>query len=62
MALPRLPMTTIGSYLQTREVRQLRARYTRGEITTAEYEAGIDALTAYAIGVQDGLGLDARAR
>lgn len=58
VALPRLPMTTIGSYPQTREVRQLRARYTRGEITTAEYEAGIDALTAYAIGVQDGLGLD----
>lgn len=58
VALPCLPMTTIGSYPQTREVRQLRARYTRGEITTAEYEAGIDALIAYAIGVQDGLGLD----
>jgi 5-methyltetrahydropteroyltriglutamate--homocysteine methyltransferase len=58
VALPLLPMTTIGSFPQTREVRQLRSRYTKGEITLAEYEAGIDALTAYAIGVQDGLGLD----
>lgn len=58
VVLPLLPMTTIGSFPQTREVRQLRARHTRGEITSAEYEAGIDALTAYAIGVQDGLGLD----
>ena len=58
VSLPLLPMTTIGSFPQTREVRQLRARYSKGEITAVEYEAGIDALTAYAVGVQDGLGLD----
>ncbi len=33
-------------------------RYRRGEITEAAYEAGIDAFIAYAVGAQDGLGLD----
>ncbi len=36
----------------------LRARFTKGEITAAEYEAGIDAFIGYTVGVQDGLGLD----
>ena len=58
VALPSLPMTTIGSFPQTREVRRLRARYSRGEITEAAYEAGVDAFIAYTVGVQDGLGLD----
>ncbi|MGC9521514.1 MAG: 5-methyltetrahydropteroyltriglutamate--homocysteine S-methyltransferase [Anaerolineae bacterium] len=58
VSLPRLPTTTIGSFPQTREVRSHRARYRRGEITEAEYQAGIDAFIAYAVGVQDGLGLD----
>jgi 5-methyltetrahydropteroyltriglutamate--homocysteine methyltransferase len=58
VALPPLPMTTIGSYPQTSEVRRHRARYRRGEITRAEYEAGVDTFIAYTIGVQDGLGLD----
>jgi len=58
VSLPSLPMTTIGSFPQTREVRRLRARYSRGEITEAAYQAGIDAFIAYTVGVQDGLGLD----
>lgn len=56
--LPPFPMTTIGSFPQTREVRQHRAKYRRGEITEAEYQAGVDAFIAYTVGVQDGLGLD----
>lgn len=56
--LPPFPTTTIGSFPQTREVRRLRGRYKRGEITQAEYRAGIDAWIGYAIGVQEGLGLD----
>jgi 5-methyltetrahydropteroyltriglutamate--homocysteine methyltransferase len=56
--LPLFPTTTIGSFPQTAQVRRLRAQYRRGDITLEAYEAGIDALTAYAIGVQDGLGLD----
>ena len=56
--LPPFPTTTIGSFPQTPEVRRLRARFNKGEITQAEYEAGIDAFIGYTVGVQDGLGLD----
>ena len=58
LVLPAFPTTTIGSFPQTREVRRHRARFRRGEITEAEYQAGVDAFIAYAVGVQDGLGLD----
>jgi 5-methyltetrahydropteroyltriglutamate--homocysteine methyltransferase len=58
LQLPLLPTTTIGSFPQTREVRRLRARYRRDEITEAAYHAGVDAFIAYTIGVQEGLGLD----
>ncbi len=56
--LPPFPTTTIGSFPQTPEVRRLRARFNKGEVSQAEYEAGIDAFIGYTIGVQDGLGLD----
>lgn len=56
--LPPFPTTTIGSFPQTRDVRRLRARYRRGDVSQADYEAGVDAFIAYTIGVQDGLGLD----
>ena len=56
--VPLFPMTTIGSYPQTSQVRRLRARFRRGEISEAEYREGIDALIAYTVGVQVGLGLD----
>jgi len=56
--LPPFPTTTIGSFPQTPEVRRLRTRFNKGEITQAEYEAGIDAFIGYTVGVQDGLGLD----
>ncbi len=56
--LPPFPTTTIGSFPQTPEVRHLRARFNKGEITQAAYEAGIDAFIGYTVGVQDGLGLD----
>ena len=56
--LPPFPTTTIGSFPQTAEVRRLRARFNKGEITQAEYEAGVDAFIGYTVGVQDGLGLD----
>ncbi len=56
--LPRFPMTTIGSFPQTRDVRRLRSRFRRGEIDEVTYQAGVDAFIAYAIGVQDALGFD----
>ncbi|MBN2003801.1 MAG: 5-methyltetrahydropteroyltriglutamate--homocysteine S-methyltransferase [Anaerolineae bacterium] len=56
--LPPFPTTTIGSFPQTDAVRRLRARARKGEITQAEYDAGVDAFIAYTMGIQDALGLD----
>lgn len=56
--LPIFPTTTIGSFPQTPEVRQLRVRYKRGELTQAEYEAGINAQIADSIKLQEDIGLD----
>ncbi|MFS8905361.1 5-methyltetrahydropteroyltriglutamate--homocysteine S-methyltransferase [Synechococcus sp. O70.2] len=56
--LPFLPTTTIGSFPQTEEVRQLRVKRKRGEITQAEYEAAIDAEIARCIRWQEEVGLD----
>jgi len=53
-----LPTTTIGSFPQTDEVRQLRVKRKRGEITQAEYEAAIDAEIARCIRIQEEAGLD----
>ncbi|MEE9216136.1 MAG: 5-methyltetrahydropteroyltriglutamate--homocysteine S-methyltransferase [Anaerolineales bacterium] len=58
VVLPRFPITTIGSFPQTVEVRRLRGRYKRGEITQEQYEAGVDAWIGYTIGTQEGMGLD----
>jgi 5-methyltetrahydropteroyltriglutamate--homocysteine methyltransferase len=58
IALPPFPTTTIGSFPQTAAVRSLRARFKRGDIDLAAYQAGIDAWIGYTIGAQDGLGLD----
>ncbi|MGQ9866541.1 MAG: 5-methyltetrahydropteroyltriglutamate--homocysteine S-methyltransferase [Pseudanabaenaceae cyanobacterium] len=56
--LPLFPTTTIGSFPQTSEVRQLRVKWKRGEITQAEYEAAIDAEIAKCIQFQEEAGLD----
>jgi 5-methyltetrahydropteroyltriglutamate--homocysteine methyltransferase len=58
LRLPPLPVTTIGSFPQTAEVRALRARAARGEMAAAEYEAGIERLTAEAVRWQDAAGVD----
>ena len=53
MKLPPLPTITIGSFPQTQEVRKLRVKLNRGEITQAEYEAVIDAEIAKCIQFQE---------
>jgi len=55
---PLLPTTTIGSFPQTKEVRQLRAKLKKGTMTQAEYERAIDQQIAFCIGIQAALGLD----
>ncbi|MCS6814138.1 MAG: 5-methyltetrahydropteroyltriglutamate--homocysteine S-methyltransferase [Cyanobacteria bacterium] len=56
--LPILPTTTIGSFPQTPEVRQLRVKYKRGELSEADYQAAIDAQIAECIKLQEEIGID----
>jgi len=56
--LPLFPTTTIGSFPQTSEVRQLRMHYKRGELSQEAYQAAIDVQIADSIKLQEELGLD----
>jgi 5-methyltetrahydropteroyltriglutamate--homocysteine methyltransferase len=56
--LPLFPTTTIGSFPQTDDIRQLRARLKKGELTIGEYEAAIEAATVSVIRWQEEIGLD----
>lgn len=57
LGVPMLPTTTIGSFPQTPEIRRLRTQMKKGVLNKAEYEAAIDKQIAYAIGLQEALGL-----
>ena len=56
--LPLLPTTTIGSFPQTEEVRVARARFKKGELSAADYEAFLRAETQRCIEWQETAGLD----
>jgi len=56
--LPLLPTTSIGSLPQTHDVRELRARFKKGEIAKADYEQALEKKTAEAIRWQDKIGID----
>jgi 5-methyltetrahydropteroyltriglutamate--homocysteine methyltransferase len=56
--LPLFPTTTIGSFPQTDDIRQLRARLKKGELTTEQYEAAIEKATIEVIRWQEEIGLD----
>ncbi len=56
--LPALPTTTIGSFPQTRQVREQRAGFRRGRIDKAAYEAFLEAEIENAVRIQERLGLD----
>ncbi len=56
--LPPFPTTTIGSFPQTREVRQKRAAFRRGDLDRAAYERFLEAETERAVRLQEELGLD----
>jgi 5-methyltetrahydropteroyltriglutamate--homocysteine methyltransferase len=55
--VPMLPTTTIGSFPQTRAIRQLRTQKKKGLLSEEEYERAIDMQIALCIGIQEGLGL-----
>jgi 5-methyltetrahydropteroyltriglutamate--homocysteine methyltransferase len=58
MRLPAFPTTTIGSFPQTREVRQARARHRSGKLSDADYDAFLAAETERCVRVQEEIGLD----
>ncbi|MFZ2505740.1 MAG: 5-methyltetrahydropteroyltriglutamate--homocysteine S-methyltransferase, partial [Trichococcus flocculiformis] len=53
-----LPTTTIGSFPQTREVKQNRSKYRKGAISKAEYDENIKGFIKECIDLQEELGLD----
>lgn len=58
LKLPLFPTTTIGSFPQTNEVRQLRAKFRKGELTEQEYDSKIAEEVASSIRWQEELGID----
>ncbi|MCB1924104.1 MAG: 5-methyltetrahydropteroyltriglutamate--homocysteine S-methyltransferase [Gammaproteobacteria bacterium] len=56
--LPRFPTTTIGSFPQTEEIRQVRRRFKAGELDPAAYKAAMEAEIARCVREQEALGLD----
>lgn len=58
LKLPLFPTTTIGSFPQTKEIRELRVNYRAGRMDAATYEAHLKAKTADCIARQEALDLD----
>jgi len=56
--LPLFPTTTIGSFPQTDDIRQLRSKLKKGEITIGEYDTEIAHATIAAIRWQEEIGID----
>jgi len=58
LGLPIFPTTTIGSFPQTREIRQSRAKYRKKEISEQEYDQFIKQEIREAIKYQEEAGID----
>src|SRR5690606_9022544 len=58
LALPPYPTTTIGSFPQTGEVRNARARFKSGKLAPAAYESFLEAEPARCVHFQEQIGLD----
>ncbi|KAI0650753.1 cobalamin-independent methionine synthase [Trametes meyenii] len=56
--LPKFPTTTIGSFPQTKEIRQARAKLNKGELSPAEYEKFIEREIESVVRFQERIGLD----
>lgn len=56
--LPALPLTTIGSFPQTGDIRRARAQFIRGELSQEDYEDFLRAEIDRVITLQEDLGLD----
>lgn len=58
LKLPLFPTTTIGSFPQTDEVRKLRAKFRKKELSQAQYETQIKSEIEKAIRWQEDIGVD----
>lgn len=58
LGLPALPLTTIGSFPQTGDIRRARALFTRGELPQEDYEDFLRREIASVVTLQEDLGLD----
>ncbi|KAI9904607.1 hypothetical protein N3K66_001136 [Trichothecium roseum] len=58
LKLPLFPTTTIGSFPQTKEIRLQRNKFTKGEITEAEYDSFIQKEIDDNVKIQEELDLD----
>ena len=58
LKLPLFPTTTIGSFPQTPEVRSARARWKKGTLVGAAYDAFIKEETRRCVAFQDEIGID----
>jgi len=58
LQLPVYPTTTIGSFPQTKEVRQARAKMKKGELSQADYNTFLKERTKDTIDRQEKMGLD----
>lgn len=56
--LPAFPTTTIGSFPQTDDIRQLRAKLKKGDLSLEQYEKAIEDATVEVIRWQEELGID----
>ena len=58
LGLALFPTTTIGSFPQTTEVRNARARWKKGELSEADYTTFLQQKTAECVRLQEAVGLD----
>ena len=58
LCLPEFPTTTIGSFPQTKEVRQARAQWKKGTLSDADYDQFLKEETAKCVAFQDEIGID----
>ncbi|OFL18566.1 5-methyltetrahydropteroyltriglutamate--homocysteine S-methyltransferase [Corynebacterium sp. HMSC067D03] len=58
LKLPTLPITTIGSFPQTQEIRKARADHREGSLSDADYKEALKAEIKQVIELQEEIGLD----
>lgn len=56
--LPLLPTTTIGSFPQTKEIREIRSKFKKGDISQTEYDQFLSNITKELMAWQDEIGID----